>query len=58
MFFISIIITIFIISLGFSLISLRKELQKIHEKKAGEVKKELGRGRVIFYSPSSPSSKD
>lgn len=54
--FILILFIIILLSLGFALISLRNELKKMHEKKALEVTKELDKGRVIFYSPSSSVS--
>lgn len=47
------------LSIGFSILSLWKELKKTEHKKAKEVKDSLEKGRVLFYSPSSSStSKD
>lgn len=48
------IVVIAIISIVFSLLSLRHELKKSkHEK---HVTEELGKGKVLFYSPSDEST--
>ncbi|HSD98868.1 MAG TPA: hypothetical protein VLB73_04210 [Patescibacteria group bacterium] len=50
-----VIVFIAIVSVGISYWSLRNELKK--HKHVEEVKKDLAKGKVIFYAPSDASSK-
>ena len=56
MFFILSQFIIFFISFGLALVSLFGEMKKTEHQKAKEVQKDLAKGRVIFYSPSSKSA--
>lgn len=55
--FIIALIVIVALSVLFAFISLKKELRRTEGEKAQEVQKSLEKGRVIFYSPTSSSSK-
>lgn len=56
MFFIAVIV-LGLLSILLAVLALRKEVSKLEHEKAKEVKKSLKKGRVLFYSPSSSSSK-
>ncbi len=51
-----VIISILLLSIGLSILSLRKELRKTkHEE---EVSGELAKGKILFYSPGDSSSSE
>lgn len=47
------IAVLLVISFGWALFSLRKELRRTEHEKAKEVQADLSKGRVLFYAPSA-----